>query len=40
MSDQERISLENIQQTSDENKKNMNQEIISWSNTNFSELAS
>ena len=39
MSDQERISPYNIKQTSDENK-NINEGIISGSNTKFSKLKS
>ena len=38
MSDQDRISPYNINQISDENKENIILEIISGSNTKFSEL--
>ena len=40
MSDQDRISPYNINHTSDENKENINEGIISWSNTKFSKQAS
>ena len=39
-SDQDRISPYNINQISDENKENINLGIISWSETQFSELTS
>ena len=40
MSDQDRITPYNINQISDENKENINLGIISWSETQFSELTS
>ena len=40
MSDQDRISLYNIEQTSDENKEKYQLGVISWFNTKFFKLTS